>query len=359
MKILIIDDNPDIRNLIKTILKPLDFEIFLAASGTDGLKILADRPIDLIVLDIIMPEIDGFAVCRKIKKDPNTRDIPVIFLSVKDETESLVNGLKLGAVDYISKPFHCDEFIARINVHLDLHKNKNRLQKQLEENKQLIHILSHDLKNPVGCAHSFVEMMNEDPGDVAEYAGYARIALEQGLQIIDLIRDFMAINDNKTGLALSRLNLEELVGTALNILQNTLKQKNISADVDIPSDIFVKVDEISFINSVFNNLLTNAVKFSFNDSQIKIKAEQDQQTVQLSITDHGIGMSGEIRKSLFDINKSVSRMGTQGEKGTGFGMPLVKKFVEAYDGSIAVLSKEKKGKTAAHGTTVTLTLPAS
>ena len=197
MKILIIDDNPDIRNLIQVILKPYDLEVLLADSGPAGFEILRRQNVELIILDIILPGMDGYEICRTLKENPETREIPVIFLSVKDETESLVRGLKIGAVDYISKPFHHDEFIARIKVHLELYKNKDLLRRQLEENKQLIHILSHDLKNPIGSAQSFLELLEDDPDDLEECLEYAKMGLDQGLQIITLVRDFMALKDKR------------------------------------------------------------------------------------------------------------------------------------------------------------------
>ena len=356
MKILIIDDNPDIRNLIKIISKPYDFDVLMAESGPAGFDILENQRVDLVVLDILMPEIDGFAVCKKIKSNPDTSEIPVIFLSTKDETESLVKGLKLGAVDYISKPFHSDEFIARIKIHLELYKSKKHLQEKLQENKQLIHILSHDLKNPVGCAQSFVEMIETYPEDTEEYVEYVKMALDQGLQIIGSVQDLMSIKEGKAKLKLNHLNLGSLVGRSLNILQNKITEKNITVTVGVDPDIFVKVDEVSFINSVLNNLMTNAVKFSFQDSKIEIKAEQTGDLVTLSVTDHGIGMPEEIENNIFNINKSISRRGTDGEMGTGFGMPLVKTFVEAYGGTIKIISREKNEQNRDHGTKAVITL---
>lgn len=356
MKILIIDDNPDIRNLIKIISKPYDFDVLMAESGPAGFDILENQRVDLVVLDILMPEMDGFTVCKKIKSNPDTSEIPVIFLSTKDETESLVKGLKLGAVDYISKPFHSDEFIARIKIHLELYKSKKHLQEKLQENKQLIHILSHDLKNPVGCAQSFVEMIETYPEDTEEYVEYVKMALDQGLQIIGSVQDLMSIKEGKAKLKLNHLNLGSLVGRSLNILQNKITEKNITVTVGVDPDIFVKVDEVSFINSVLNNLMTNAVKFSFQDSKIEIKAEQTGDLVTLSVTDHGIGMPEEIENNIFNINKSISRRGTDGEMGTGFGMPLVKTFVEAYGGTIKIISKEKNEQNRDHGTKAVITL---
>ena len=358
MKILVIDDNPDIRNLIQMILKPHEFDVLLADSGSRGLEILETREVDLIILDIVMPEMDGFTVCEKIKNNSDLCDIPVIFLSIQDETPSLVKGLKLGAVDYISKPFHSDEFIARINVHLDLYKNKKLLQEKLEENKQLIHVLAHDLKNPIGCALSMMELIDEDPEDAAEYSEYARSALEQGLQIIDLIKDFMAVKEKKMTLKLNRLNLAQLIGNSLNTLKNQFSDKNISVNVSVDSTLFVVVDEVSFVNSVLNNLMTNAIKFSFKGSAIDIIADQNQDLVSLSIIDKGIGMPKKIENDIFNIEKSISRPGTEGEVGTGFGMPLVKKFVEAYGGTIQIISKEKSADENDHGTKAVVTLPA-
>ena len=157
---------------------------------------------------------------------------------------------------------------------------------------------------------------------------------------------------------MNRLNLAQLIDKSLNTLKTQFNDKDISVNVSVDSTLFVVVDEVSFVNSVLNNLMTNAIKFSFKGSAIDIIADQNQDLVSLSIIDKGIGMPKKIEDDIFNIEKSVSRPGTEGEVGTGFGMPLVKKFVGAYGGTIKIISKEKRPDKNDHGTKAVVTLPA-
>lgn len=357
MKVLVIDDNPDIRNLIQVTLKKTDIDVTLCESGEKGLELLSTSYFHLIILDIIMPGMDGYAVCDRIKSNPETQHIPIIFLSAKDETDSLVKGLKAGAVDYIAKPFQKEELIARINVHLDLQKSKQLLKNQLEENRQLIHILSHDLKNPIGSVLSILELMEVDPDEAEEYRAYIQTSISEGIQIIDSVRNFLALEEGKGQLTLECFSLLNLINRSYQILENRFKAKNINLKIQVPEHIKVNVDQVTFVNSVLSNLLTNAIKFSFTGENIILNATELDNWIELTIIDHGIGIPTQMQTDMFNIQKQTSRPGTEGESGTGFGMPLVKKFIESYGGSIEIFSVEHTENSTNHGTTFKIKLP--
>lgn len=134
--VLIVDDNRNNLELVSSILKKSNYKIFTALSGKNAFEILASESTDLILLDVLMPELDGFEVCLQLKRDVQYKDIPVIFLSAQNDSQAIVRGFEVGGADYIPKPYHIEELIARVKHHIELKQTKELIQKQLEELKQ-------------------------------------------------------------------------------------------------------------------------------------------------------------------------------------------------------------------------------
>jgi signal transduction histidine kinase len=346
--ILIVDDMPRNLQVVGNILDNAGYRFTLASSGAQALKIVEKRLPDLILLDVMMPEMDGFEVCRKLKQSPETREVPVIFLTAKTESEDIARGFECGGIDFITKPFNSTEMLARIKNHLEIVTISR-------ERKELLHILCHDLSNPLSSIATVLKV-TEDSSRFEAVKKHLLSAVENGLQMIELVRNMRELEDNKFNLELDTVHLEEVVGEATALLKHRLEEKNIRLHTDIKPDITVRAERTSLLNSVIINLLTNAVKFSYPGSGISIHAEQKEDTVKISVRDSGIGMTGSLQRSIFDLKKPTTRPGTNGERGTGFGLPLVKKFVTAYNGTIDIVSKEKTLDSTDHGTEIIITL---
>ena len=153
--ILIVDDNLQNLKVLGNTIKEEGWPLAVASSGKQALDFLKKRKPSLILLDIMMPEMDGYEVCEQIKENPDTCEIPIIFLTAKNDSESVVKGFDVGAVDYVSKPFNAQELLSRVNTHLELQYSKQQLQEKNESQKELLHVLCHDLANPVGAILSF------------------------------------------------------------------------------------------------------------------------------------------------------------------------------------------------------------
>ncbi len=348
--ILIVDDVPKNLQVLGNILNSKGYHFTPATNGKQALKIIEKRHPDLILLDIMMPEMDGYEVCEILKNSPITKDIPVIFLTARTETEDIIRGFELGGVDYITKPFSSTELLARIRTHLEILRVSN-------ERKELLHVLCHDLANPFASIVSALEII-KDYDTFERLKKYLSTAAGNGLKIIDLVRKIRALEDNKIKLELKTVNLKKAIDESLLMLEQKFTKKNIELIADIDPDLTVFTEKTSFLNSVISNILTNAIKFSFPDSKVIIKAAQVGDMVTISIRDFGLGMSEQLQKDIFDMKKTTSRIGTDGEVGTGFGMPLVKKFIHAYGGKIEVFSKEEKDDPQDHSTEIRLTLKA-
>jgi signal transduction histidine kinase len=354
IRILIVDDTLKNIQVLGTVLKNEGYQINVAQNGVQAVKLAQQILPDLILLDVMMPEMDGFQACEEIKKIPETADIPIVFLTARTETESIVRGFELGAVDYVTKPFNAAELLVRVHTHLSLKYSKDLLESVNKERKELLHILCHDLANPMNSIISVLSVMNDSNSEKLQ--GFLLEAAQQGLDIINMVRQMRALEEHK--LQFQAVNLKKILTTAYNLLHQRFKEKNLTLRIDIDDDLFVYVEEVSFANSVVNNLLTNAIKFSYTGNTIHVKAKHlDAKQLILSFEDTGIGMPETLVNNLFDVSKTTSREGTQGEQGTGFGMPLVKKFMLAYGGDIDVQSKAEREYPADHGTCITLILP--
>jgi len=350
MTILVVDDTESNIDMLLAILK--EHDVIPATSGEDALSLLEEEAVDLILLDIIMPEMDGFEVCETLKSNPDTKDIPVIFITAKDDEDSIEKAYSIGGVDYITKPFRPRELIARVRTHLKLQQTQLLLKKQNETQRELLHVLCHDLTNPIGAIESYVEYIQEFPHET-DIIQQVQVAARDGMKIIDLTRNLMAADEKS--MTLYPVNIIESLFQSMAILKVKLDSKKIRVDIDIPEDLIVMAEDVSLSNTVFNNLMTNAIKFSEPGDVIKIYLEkEDRTTVNMVIQDAGIGIPDDLLESLFDISKSTNRPGTNGEEGTGFGMPLVKKFMEKYGGDIIITSRSNVDFPADHGTRVHL-----
>jgi len=359
-RILVVDDNLSSIHLIKTILAKSGFDAIAATNGPEAIELAAAarRP-DLILLDVHMIGMDGFETCRRLKQLHSTAHIPVIFLTANTETKSIAKGFELGAVDYVTKPLKAVELRARIKTHLELRQKELDIIDKNNEQKELLHILCHDLTNPLANLETLLEMYKRKPSLLDELIPDISISIQNGLELIDQVRKMRAVEEEKYEIQLQSENLYSVTMEAISIIRSKAERKNIAIEVAIDSDHSVMVEKTSLINSVLNNLFTNAIKFSFNGSKIEVKSVKKGKQIHLSIIDFGLGMPSRLVNDIFDISKATSRPGTEEEKGTGFGMPLVKKFVLAYGGGMTVVSEEKTAQSRSHGTEIVLMLNAS
>ncbi len=338
MNILAVDDSPLNLDVLTETLDDF-YNVSATISGKDALEMLREEIPDLILLDIMMPEMDGYEVCRIIKENKKWADIPVIFLTAKNETEDIVRAYETGAADYISKPFNPPELLARVKAHLEIKTARDTIKRQNEEQKEMLHILCHDLANPFSSVLGVLDIITSD--NFSEFAPLLKQSAEHGLGVISLVRQMRKLDEKPIELEL--LSLTDTLSESIDMLSRKFTEKKIVIDMNIDSNLLIKAERTSLINSVFNNILTNAVKFSYPDGTIEINASKKDGKIRLSIADHGIGIPDYILDTIFNVNQNTSRTGTNGEEGTGFGMPLVRKFMLTYGGEINIISAENKG----------------
>ncbi|MBF0286627.1 MAG: hybrid sensor histidine kinase/response regulator [SAR324 cluster bacterium] len=355
--ILIVDDTPQNIQVLGSTLVQKGYEVIVADSGLKALQVVEKLVPDLILLDIMMPEMDGYETCRKLKSLSKMKEVPIIFLTALDQSEDIVQGFEIGAVDYVTKPFNVPELLARVNTHLELKFSKEIILEKSTDQKELLHILCHDLANPMGVVKTYLKMAEHKTDDwLADKKEMMLLAMENGLETIDLVRKMRALDEKKQQIELKPVHVKRVVQKSIAMLQQKFDQKKINPVLEIEDPLHILVEEISFVNSVLNNIFTNAIKFSFEGAEIMVSATKEESFVTVVIRDFGIGISDRLLNDLFDISKTTSRPGTSGEIGTGFGMPLIKKFITTYGGTIDISSKEQTESSDDHGTQVILKL---
>lgn len=344
--ILIVDDMPNNIQIIGSMLSKEGYNFTAANNGEHALAIIEKKLPDLILLDIMMPDMDGYEMCKILKSNPKTSEIPIIFLTAKAEPEDIVKGFDVGGADYVTKPFNQKELLARIRTHLEIMKISH-------DRKELLHILCHDLANSIIPIVSILRNF-DDPETLYEMRNDMLRSAENGLNIIDIVRKLRALEDHKIAVKIKPVPLAPVIFNVILLLKKQMEEKQIQMVNEIDDSISVYAEGILLTNSVIMNILTNAIKFSFPGSKVILKTEVKGDSVTLSIKDFGIGMSPQLQKDIFEMKRTTTRPGTNGELGTGFGMPLVKRFMNAFGGSVEIISKDIQTHPNDHGTEVRL-----
>lgn len=312
---------------------------------------------DLYMLDIRMPEISGIDVCKQLKQNTNTCDIPVIFFSARNDPRTRLSALNAGGVDFIDKPFYPEEMVARVKAHLELYRSHRQLSLQLAEKQALLRVLCHDLKNPISATYSLLDFMREVEGVASESSQLALSACTSALELIDHVRQYRNLSDSRTPLRTQRVNVSEAIEESIQIIQSTADAKQVTIKRQVTPNLLIEINRVVLVHNLMNNLLTNAIKFSHPQSTITIVAQKIDQhgtpQCQIKVSDNGIGIPSEILRHLFDAEKSGSRPGTSGEIGTGMGMPLAKLYVDRSGGTIEIQSSPEEPS----GTTISLLFP--
>ena len=214
----------------------------------------------------------------------------------------------------------------------------------------MVHILCHDLANPFANMKIVLSIMGDKPEELARYLPDLAGSADQGMELINLVRRMRALDEK--GLTIGQVDLADAWVQSSSMLASRFEEKGITLETrGLDQSLPVRAEAASLVNSVLNNLLTNAMKFSHRGGKVTIRAEKNDREIVLTLEDEGMGIPEDILAILFDPAKTTHREGTEGEGGTGFGMPLVRKFMRAYGGDIRIRSEENKG------TTVVLTFP--
>jgi two-component system, sensor histidine kinase and response regulator len=345
--ILIVDDNLKNLEVTAKILKDEGYLISLAESAASALTQLEELIPDLILLDIMMPGMDGLELCRLLKKNERLSDIPVIFLTAKTETEDLTEGFRSGGVDYISKPFSKEELVLRVKNHLELSIARKEVIEMNRVRDNLYSIIAHDIKTPLANITLTLDTLNEGYIDSSS-AEFREVLEELGkmtretFTLLENLLEFTRIQTKGISFSPKQAALFPVVLECIQLFKGNADKKNISINYDIPEDTTAYFDETT-IHAVIRNVIFNSIKFTSADGTINIKTSLTDNFVILSIKDTGVGMPEEIIKKIFVNNEHYTTRGTKKEKGSGLGTFIIKDFVKRNGGKVEVESVQGTG----------------
>ena len=389
-KILIVDDNPSNLKMLYTYLKQAGFEVLVADDGITGIEVVENSQPELILLDVMMPGIDGFEVCRRLKANPNSRGIPILFLTALSETVNKIKGFEVGGVDYITQPTENEEVVARVRTHLIMTRMRHKLQQQnaslqaeIERRKQVerelnssrnqlqasnenleqtvanrtaelsdsnqdleqfAYIASHDLRQPLRKIRMCTEYLADDYAhcfdeQAESYIGYITKSIDRMYLLIDDLLAYSRVGRQEKSYVPIALN--SVVEDCLSDLSITIEEKQAVVNYSNLPEIDGNLREI---RQLFQNLLVNALKFSADRSpKINITATQQDNAWLFAVADNGIGFDSSYSDKIFQMFQRLHP--SSDYEGTGIGLAICQKVVSGHGGKIWVESQPNQGST--------------
>jgi len=348
-RILVVDDQPANIQIVGAVLGKLGHEIIPASDGATALKRVALRMPDLILLDLLMPGMNGCEACLKLKLNPEWKDIPVIFLSASDDKDLIVRALNSGGVDYITKPFNQAELMSRVRTQLALKTARDRLKQLIEDKDEVLGMLAHDLINHlVGMNMSAGLLCRQTTRFKDErVTQLAENIFRTSGQSLTFMKDFLANSKTDHGFTLkpTAVNLSDFAAAAIEQYQVVASQKKIKIQTDFPAEAVIALADASALDQILDNLISNALKFSSPDKQVYISIRSGGHRAECVIRDEGPGFTAEDKTRMFRRYGRLSARPTGGEPSTGLGLSIVRKLVQAMNGELSCESIPENGAT--------------
>ena len=355
-KILIVDDVVSNVLLLKILLTNEKFQICTASNGRECIeKAKSERP-DLILLDVMMPDLNGFDTAVILKGDPETSNIPIIFLTALNTPADLVQGFKVGASDFLTKPFNKEELIVRVMQQISLVAARRIIMAQNEELRHTISnrdkmysVIAHDLRSPMASIRMVLnlfvnavtpEMIGQELYDLVDKANKES---EETHSLLDNLLKWTKSQTGRLNVVYQDFEINDVVLGVVDIFVIIAETKNIRLNCDLGAEKFKVHADADMLNTVIRNFLSNAIKFSNENSTIDITVRRTGDFARISVSDHGVGIDEERLANLFSSGKTT--YGTNNEEGSGLGLQLCKDFAVKNGGDVEVESVRGEGST--------------
>ena len=355
-KILVVDDVMSNVLLLKVLLTNEKFQVITANGGNKCVEMAKSEHPDLILLDVMMPDISGFDTAIILKKDPDTADIPIIFLTALNAPSDLVHGFQVGANDFLSKPFSKEELIMRVMHQISLVAAKRIIVQQNDELKRTIgnrdkmySVIAHDLRSPMASIRMVLNLVvnclsREVVGnEIFDLIDKANRESEETHDLLDNLLKWTKSQTGRLNVVFQDFDLADVVPGVVDIFVMIAETKHIELKLDMGnSPVMVRADK-DMLKTVIRNFISNAIKFSNEGSTIDIFVTLQDKFAKINVRDHGVGISEDRLHNLFRAGKTT--YGTNNEEGSGLGLQLCQDFAEKNGGSVCVESVQGEGST--------------
>ena len=344
--LLVVDDNEDNLRMLSLRLTRRGYRVETASGGRQALGLIEKSKFDLVLLDIMMPEMDGYEVLETLRKTHTITNLPVIMATAKDESEDIVRALKLGANDYVTKPIDFPVLLARVQTQLT-----SRSLSQLKD--EFLRIASHDLKNPLWSVQTASEMVEElvPVGGVmteqaAKMLGMVGRQARHMQQIVADFLDFQAAEDGQLSLTLGPANLNEVARRSVETNLDYASRKGITLTLELDEGLPIIQADKDRLGQVAQNLVGNAIKFSpKNGGPTVVRTRLETGLALVEVCDSGPGLNETDMGQVFGRYARLSNRPTGGEKSSGLGLAICKQMIELHGGKIGVRNNTERGST--------------
>lgn len=350
--ILVVDDTAENLRLLASILEPLGYEMRPATSGRQALQAAQHAPPDLVLLDVNMPEMNGYEVCEAFKAQPALKDIPIVFLTALSDIADKVKAFSVGGVDFITKPFHLEEVQARVQTHLalrrahlDLNASYQKLRQLEQLRDDLVHMVVHDMRSPLTVIAGRLSFLREDANGLSKEGSEDLQAAMSGAQALarmanDLL-DVSRLEEGKLPLQVAEHDLSDLAIQVQHALRGYERGRRI--ELEQPSEPVRVTCDGSLIRRVLENLVSNAIKHAPSSGVVRIGVRSSGDRARFEVSDQGPGVPPEARQQIFEKFGAIAARTSNGYHSAGLGLAFCKLAVEAHLGCIGVDACEPQG----------------
>lgn len=366
-KVLIVDDKAENLVALERVLQDLDIEFYRALTGNDAIAKTLEHEFALILIDVQMPEMDGYETVEILREEKKNKHIPVIFMSaIYSDDYFKIKGIEKGAVDFLPKPIILEILTGKVKFFIDYYLQRRQVEiaadklslqnKKLEESQkeltklnkakdQILSIIGHDLRGPLNGIIGYTDLLlsgiDDYEKDEVELHINSIKRISTGLyNLLKNLLDWARIQTNDFDYNPENVFLVESVNSVLDLFSGNLKHKNITLECMVGEDLIAHVDK-NMLETIFRNLISNSIKFSSADGFIKITARLIPGFIEIDVVDNGIGLSEEQIDSLLNSDQIKSTDGTNNETGTGLGLSLCKELIRTNNGTITISSRPK------------------
>lgn len=343
-RLLIVDDDRLNTRILESILRSEGYALRTVHSGEEALEIYPEFQPDLVLLDVIMPGLNGFETCRTLKSRHGAGLAPVIFITAKSESEDVVEGLAAGGMDYLPKPFKSREVLARLRTHLQnrlLSERQRQLVEQLSAanhaKNRLLGMVAHDLRNPLVSVRGLIDFLGDDPltPSQADLVKTVQETTQSMLTMVNELLDISVIESGKMKIQPEPRPIAPLLKKSVYLNNITAAKKGSHIEVEAePIEAILRIDADK-VKQVVDNLLSNAIKFSPPNATIRVQTRRDPATYSVLVRDQGPGIPEGEHDKLFQEFSQTSVRPTAGETSTGLGLAICKRIMESHGGTIA------------------------